>query len=1409
MRKRKIKEKMIAIFLMAAVTLTMIPAGLSLTTQQAQAATTYSFTVKRPSVKINGKTTHVATFTVSGLGLTGTCADAGNTAKSGKTTVKRLSNTDIRTKLIYYYGYQKGYLGKTNKNGFLLQRALSWSSGNTKVYPVTVAEVKNYINAMPSTVTVPNRFECYFCDPTNGSQNFVAYKMNPPGYITLNKTSTDPFALAAGSGYSFEGIEYTVYDSKGAEAGVLTCKANGTTNTLTLDTGDYTVRETKTNQWYELNTQEYTKSLTAGQTWTISASNRPLTGTVHIRKRVSGNYDGDLAFTFRLTNTANPNIVYQVTTDAETGEADVQVIRGNYRCEEMLSDDAGLVDMTGIQTAEVGIGDTVTFERKNKVLSNGALQIVKTTDDGGPAAGFKFKITGLLYNQGRLKAQDVIDAANPAVTEYDEDNYTPGDWKVSSDDLERLNRDAADRKTGSRTITLSNTLAYTGGEGVSVAEFVQALNGEAEATIPQGTLISDGGKIYRAREDVAFAVAFAVELAEPEEQAKQEKQEKPEERTIDQEGTAEIIRALLSGEGFEEVDTSDIDISAEVTIILKHVEYVSNSEDPAMSGYETDTDRQIKSKRRTAEERDKYKIAVSGFDWYGSATVYQEIRDGALTGNTETVAVTGTDGLTKEISEGITYGSFTVEEIMTDAQKNRYRQPEPQTKEITKEDGDAAFIFSFENRAIWTGVGLIKTSEDDEVSGITFRLEGTDSRGERIDLEAVTDSDGRIDFGNLYAGEYIVSEKDFDPDRYENNYKMEGYDVPAQRLVITGDETENQFVRFENIPLKNLYLTKVDKDSQLFLKNSVFSLFEGEQQVALFRIVLDDYGRAGIDMISCDESSGIRASKPQVSIFPEDDGEPGEAQGEDAGDGDVIIVEPDAGLETDAAENSGDGDETANDDPGPEADYNFAVIKGLKEGTTYTLKEITAPTGYAAAIDYAFVFENGQKLVLENAAPTIATSAADRATKNHMSDAEGMVTIVDTVSYSNLGPGHTYLLSGVLAVRPTGERTVEQLEEDAETIEILKDAKGNEVTARKEFVPESDSGTVDITFTFDASLLDGTQVVAMEQLVDPALTGVNGVITVVASHEDIEDEAQSICFPEIRTKAIASDTGKHITEADSEVTITDTVDYSNVVAGKVYEMTGTLMDKETGKPMLSGGAAITSSVQFRAEKDGPVFAAEGETLTEGPEGETELVSGTVELPFTFDGSALAGKQAVAFEKLTTGESLVGEHSDLNDEAQTVNLPAISTTAEIDGDAVSDKVIYKNLLPGESYMMRGVLMDKSTGEELLLNGNAVTAEKDFIPETKDGEVTIDFPVDAKELQGKTAIVFESCYVAAEAADSETAEVEIIRHRDINNKAQTVTFEVPQTGQPAPWKMLFPAGLLAALGLGTLFRRGGRV
>lgn len=89
--------------------------------------------------------------------------------------------------------------------------------------------------------------------------------------------------------------------------------------------------------------------------------------------------------------------------------------------------------------------------------------------------------------------------------------------------------------------------------------------------------------------------------------------------------------------------------------------------------------------------------------------------------------------------------------------------------------------------------------------------------------------------------------------------------------------------------------------------------------------------------------------------------------------------------------------------------------------------------------------------------PSIHTTAKDSKTETNISMADGKVKLYDTVSFENVKKNETYLLKARLMDQDTGK--------------ILKDCNGNEITAEKEFKAESTSGTVDVVFEFDGSIL--------------------------------------------------------------------------------------------------------------------------------------------------------------------------------------------------------------------------------------------------------------------------------------------------------------------------------------------------
>ena len=361
--------------------------------------------------------------------------------------------------------------------------------------------------------------------------------------------------------------------------------------------------------------------------------------------------------------------------------------------------------------------------------------------------------------------------------------------------------------------------------------------------------------------------------------------------------------------------------------------------------------------------------------------------------------------------------------------------------------------------------------------------------------------------------------------------------------------------------------------------------------------------------------------------------------------------------------------------------------------------------------------------------PEISTSLTDDVTGGHMAEAAENMSLTDTVNYKGLRPGREYVLKGILMDKATGK-------------ELL--INGEKVTQELRFTPDDTDGSVDMTFTFDGSALAGKAVVAFESCLYDGKE--------IAVHHDIDSEEQTVHIPEIETKLTNDKTGTHEALAEKEMSLTDTVPYHNLIPGKEYTMKGVLMDKATGKELLINGEKVTKEVTFTPEK----------------------ADGSVELTFTFDGSALAGKTVVAFEDCYYDGKEIAVHHDIKSKDQTVDIPKIVTELVNDatGDheaaastemSLTDKVSYYNLKAGKEYTMKGTLMDKTTGEPLLINGEQVTKEVIFTPEKADGSVEMTFTFDGSALAGKTVVAFEDCLRDGK---------EVAVHHDITSKEQTV-------------------------------------
>ena len=370
----------------------------------------------------------------------------------------------------------------------------------------------------------------------------------------------------------------------------------------------------------------------------------------------------------------------------------------------------------------------------------------------------------------------------------------------------------------------------------------------------------------------------------------------------------------------------------------------------------------------------------------------------------------------------------------------------------------------------------------------------------------------------------------------------------------------------------------------------------------------------------------------------------------------------------------------------------------------------------------------------------IGTTAADKETGTHTSEPEKKDVFIDTVSYTGLTPGKKYEVKGVLMDEETGK-------------ELL--VNGKTITAKQDFVPEKPDGSVEVEFKLDSRELVGKKVVVFEDLYRDGRK-----ITV---HADITDEDQSITIIEIGTTAVDKATGTHESEESEKAVFVDTVLYKGLTPGKTYTLKGVLMDADTGKELLVNEKTVTAEKEFAPK----------------------TTDGSIQIEFSFDSRALAGKTVVTFEDLYQDGKKIASHADIKDENQSVNIIKIGTKAkdkssgtqeaEISGKTtVVDTVEYTGLMKGKTYVVKGVLMNKDTGKALEISGKPVTAEKEFKAKRADGSIDLEFTFDSSALADKTVVVFEDLYHDG---------VKVASHTDLEDKDQAVTFKTPEP-TPAP-------------------------
>ncbi|MBQ4031054.1 MAG: VaFE repeat-containing surface-anchored protein, partial [Bacilli bacterium] len=319
--------------------------------------------------------------------------------------------------------------------------------------------------------------------------------------------------------------------------------------------------------------------------------------------------------------------------------------------------------------------------------------------------------------------------------------------------------------------------------------------------------------------------------------------------------------------------------------------------------------------------------------------------------------------------------------------------------------------------------------------------------------------------------------------------------------------------------------------------------------------------------------------------------------------------------------------------------------------------------------------------------------------------------------------------------------------------------------------------------------------------------------TPYAAHTDKNDKDQTIEIPEVHTELLDGGNLTHeVALAGEEITLVDTVYYSNLLVGESYEIKGVLMDKDKKEPLKDANGKIVEGKATLKDINNPngqakiTFTVNADVLTN--------------LMITKDdkGNSVytaTPKDIVAFETLTTyaieGETTkiytYSKEEDLSDKDQTVTVPNPTTHTTIKDAADNDNVIdgtkknqtiidtvyYDNLIVGKEYTVTGKLVVKSRNGELITyetdekgeiinpeyvkdaNGKIVTASTTFKPTKSTGTVDVVFEnIDTTLYAGTKIVGFESV---------KYGDIEVMSHNDINDESQTLTISLQLHAQIA--------------------------
>lgn len=443
----------------------------------------------------------------------------------------------------------------------------------------------------------------------------------------------------------------------------------------------------------------------------------------------------------------------------------------------------------------------------------------------------------------------------------------------------------------------------------------------------------------------------------------------------------------------------------------------------------------------------------------------------ALTSDNKTEMFTDEDGYAKSIP--LEYGKYIVKETTV---PHNFHPIKEFTVNITENSDEPVKMGYFTDKSFKAYIRIIKKDDKTDKKilsdAATFKIWSYDDE-EYVTFD-VTDADGNVtkisEFkteegtlmtpGTLMPGKYRIEESEC-PSGYYNKLQNKSYDI-----TIDADEVYKIYETPEGqVTDMGVFEYEIDNTS---LQGTIKLTKNGEKRV---------YNETKKEF----ETSKVKLAGITFKIYADED-----ILAPD-GSGDTLYLK-DALVDTIVTNQDGN-----------------AVTKDLPLGK-YRLEEET-PAEYVKADPIKVTLAaDGQRTKLLNddgtvieavlyeltvdnrlKVPEIHTTATDKDGQK-MLKADGSVDIIDKVYYKNLVPGE-YEVSGYPVYSNSGEKLTEN---------------GKAVEVRTKFTVTTETGSVDVPYTIDATKLAGRSIVFFEFLYRDG--------ELIAFHADIKDQGQTIIF---------------------------------------------------------------------------------------------------------------------------------------------------------------------------------------------------------------------------------------------------------------------------------------------------------